>query len=494
MSAHIAVVGGGVTGLAAVEHLTRSAPQHRVTLLESSDRLGGHVRTVRTDDGFIMEGGPDVLLTAKPAALDLAARVGLADRVCPTNPAARASYILRGRALHRMPDGLTGLVPSRLGPFIATPLVSPLGKARVALDYLLPPRVGDDDESIKQFVIRRLGREMYERLVEPLLSGISAGDGAQLSIDAMFPQLRVYEREHGSVIRGMLAARRRGDTRQPQRSALPATAFASFATGLQELIDAVERTIRCRAADDSRIRIRRSTAVSEIVAGEAGHGESCAPRYAIRLADGEVIAVDAVILATPAFVSASLVELVDATLARRLAAIEYASTVTISLAYPINAVGRPLDATGYVTPRIERRPVLACTWSSAKFTGRAPAGAALFRLFLGGVGRIDVASRDDAELLAIAAAEMRDVMGISAAPTVVHVTRHPRAMPQYTVGHRERVAGIAEAAARLPGLELAGAIYLGLGIPDCVRSGIDAADRALRSLPATEVNITGTVS
>ena len=480
MSGHVVIVGGGISGLAALEHLTRVAPDVRVTLVEASPRLGGLIRTHR-DSGFVMEAGPDVILTAKPAALELARRVGLGDRIQSTNPAAQGSFILSDGTLRRIPDGLTGLVPSRFGPFVTTPLISPLGKARVALEYFIPPRRDAADESIAHFVGRRLGREMYERLVEPLLSGISAGDGEQLSIDAMFPQLKAYERDYGGLVRGMLARKR-----APAGASRPASggigAFASFPAGLQELPEAVERTTRERNRSSGTTSILLGSSVQAIARGDASDMVASGARYAVALSDGRLVAADAVIVATPAFAAATLVRGLDPSLADMLEAVEYASMVTISLAFPRTALPRKLDATGYVVPRVAKRPVLACTFSSVKFDHRAPAGQALFRLFIGGVGRGNFESSSDEALERLAREELREVLGIGARPTLVQIDRFDRAMPQYTVGHTARTARIAGAAARLPGLALAGAVYGGVGIPDCVRSGVEAAGRALTAL------------
>lgn len=478
MSRHVVIVGGGITGLAALEQISRVAPGARITLLEVSARLGGHIQTER-HAGFVMEAGPDVILTAKPAALELAARVGLASRVQSTSGGAKGSYILSKGELVRMPEGMSGLVPSRLGPFVTTPLVSLRGKARVALDYFIAPRRSREDESIERFVVRRLGREMYEHVVEPLLSGISAGDGASLSIDAMFPRLRGLERQHGGLIRGVLASKRARGTAPPAGSG-----FASFPLGLHELIEAIQRVVRNRARHGQRISVRTNAHAKSIARVGARSEQSSGRRLAITLADGESLIADAVIVATPAYVASTLLRGLDAELGDALDAVEYASTITISLAYPRNAVRRELDATGYVVPRIEKRPVLACTFTSAKFDGRAPADCELFRLFLGGVGREYVETLTDAELLDIARAELRNVLGIEAPPLLTRINRFDRAMPQYTIGHNARIARILAAASRIPGLEMAGAIYTGLGIPDCVRSGVDAADRAVAALPS----------
>lgn len=478
---HVVVVGGGVSGLTAAERITREAPGVDVTLVEGSPRLGGHMRTDRLN-GFIMEAGPDVILAAKPAAIDLARRVGLGDRLVGTNPAVRGSYILSRGKLRRVPEGLTGLVPSQFTPFATTPLVSPAGKLRVAMDYFIPPSRAERDESIEEFVVRRLGREMYEQLVEPLLSGISAGDGARLSMQAMFPQLRDYERAHGGLVKGMLAARRRARQARAKTSEggaaspTPAlSAFVSFRAGLGELVDGLATALRERDGNGRWVTVLAGRRVQRVTR-DADGGFTVAPDQ-----DAPLRA-DAVVIATPAFVAADMLRSTDGELAELLSEIEYASTVTISLAYPMRDVPRPLDATGYIVPRIYGRPVLACTWASSKFTGRAPDDHALFRLFLGGATRGSYVDHSDDDLTTIARDEMRGVMGIDALPELVRINRFPRAMPQYNVGHLSRIAKIEAREASIPGLALAGAAYRGVGIPDCVRSGERAADAVLRHL------------
>jgi protoporphyrinogen/coproporphyrinogen III oxidase len=485
VTGHIAIVGGGISGLAALEYLTRVAPSVDVTLLESRPQLGGNISTDRAD-GFVMEAGPDVFLASKPAATELAQRVGLGERLQGTDPAAKGAYILSARGLCRIPDGLTGLVPSRFGPFATTPLVSPIGKLRVAMEYFIPPRRDGADESIESFVVRRLGREMYTQVVEPLLSGISAGDGARLGMESMFPQLWAYEREHGGLIRGMLAAKRRAAAARgsPGRAVAPAMGFLSLPNGLGELVEAVETTVQKRPRAESTVTIQADARVSRIEA--AASWSSAAPGishgFVLTLSDNTRIAADAVVMATPAYVSAALLRSMDGELSRLLEEIEYGSTVTISLAYAQRDVPRPLDATGYIVPRILQRPVLACTWTSAKFQGRAPAGHALFRLFMGGVGRRSYIDLSDAELMQIARQEMRDVMGITAEPGLVRINRFDRAMPQHEVGHLSRVTRIEARARNIPGLALAGAAYRGVGIPDCIRSGERAAEYLLSQL------------
>lgn len=473
MNGHVVVIGGGISGLAAVEQLTRQAPRLRVTLLEGSARLGGHIRTER-EDGFVMEAGPDVLLAAKPAAIELAGRVGLGSRLQGTSPTARGSYIWTGDRLVRLPDGMTGLVPSRMLPFAATPLLSPAAKLRVALDYFIPPRREDDDESVEAFVVRRLGRAMYERLAEPLLSGISAGDGARLSMATMFPQLRSLERGHGGLIRGMLASRRNRAVQRPSAGSL--SPFVSFPSGLSELVEAVVAAVTARDLSGERIVLRTGSLVGRVTHDADGD------TFSVELTNGETLTAHSVIVAAPAYMASMLLRPIGDELSNRLAEIDYESTVTVSLAYPVAAVPRALDATGYVVPRRLHRPALACTWASAKFEGRAPQNYALFRVFLGGAQRAVSVHAPDSELRALATRELAEVMGVRDEPVLCRINRFERAMPQYYVGHLQRVAEIEALVARVPGLYLAGAAYGGVGIPDCVRSGERAATAALRAI------------
>ena len=481
MSDHVVIIGGGISGLAAAEHLSRQEPQLRLTLLEASPRLGGHVRTEQRD-GFVIDVGPDVLLAAKPAAIDLAKRVGLGSRLVGTSPSARGSYVWSRRGLVRMPEGMTGLVPSRARPFVTTSLLSPLDKLRVGIEYLIPPRRDDADESVESFVVRRLGRGMYEKLAEPLLSGISAGDGARLSMATMFPQLRSLEREYGGLVRGMLASRRKLAGQPP--SAATASPFVSFQGGLRELVDAIVRAIAERDPTGERVRMRTRSPVQAI--RRTGDDEG----FAIELGTGAMIFADAVIVAAPAYVASGILRPLDDQLAGRLGAIQYESTATVSLAFGHAAVPRPLDATGYVVPRKLGRAVLACTWVSAKFAGRAPQGYALFRVFLGGAKRPLAPDASDDDLRNLALRELRDVMGITAPPVLCRVDRFDRAMPQYHVGHLDRVAAIESLAARIPGLYLAGAAYGGVGIPDCVGSGERAAAAAWRYVTQSAPQLT----
>lgn len=454
------IVGGGISGLAAAHRLTEAADPPQITLLEASPRFGGWIRSERLD-GWVVEGGPDLFLGAKPAAWELCERLGIAGRLHGTSPRARGAYVVREGRLHRIPEGLTGLVPARAAPFLRSPLLSPRAKLRVALEPFVPRRRDDDDESVESFVVRRLGREMYDRLVEPLLSGIYAGDGSRLGILATFPQFRESERAHGGLLRSMLRARRRPATR----------GFVSLPTGLEELPEALVARLRARG-----VTLRTDATV----AGIARSGDG----WSVRLADGTGLSCSQLMVATPAPAAARLLDTHAPDASAALREIPHASTMTVSLGYRAADVPRPLDATGYLVPRIEHRPALACTWASAKFDGRAPEGHALFRVFLGGAARPPIAALDDDAAIDMARAELAAQLGVRGEPVLVRVARQLDAMPQYLVGHRERVARVRRALAHLPTLALIGNALDGVGIPDCVRGAESAAARVLTSFPS----------
>ncbi len=459
----VVIVGGGIAGLAAAYRLTRETRAATVTLIESEPRLGGKIFTERAG-GFLLEAGPDSFLSSKPRGLGLCRELGLAERLHGTNERLRRTFVLRGGQLYDLPEGLSGLVPSQLEPIARSQLLSAWGKLRLAGEYFIKPRPAGGDESVASFVRRRLGGEAYARLIEPLLSGIYAGDGEQLSLAATFPQLRQTELDQGGLMKGMLAAR--------QAALAPAAAkgklkklppFLTAPGGLGELVEALEARL-------AGVEILRGVSVSALEAAENS--------YVLRLSTGETRAAEAVILATPAYVSADLLAGLDPSLAESLRNIPYSSTATVYLAYPQENLPRPLNGYGYIIPRAEGRPILACTWASSKFPNRAPEGFGLIRIFIGRAGQPDVLAQDDDALVALARAELAGTLDIQAPPAFQRVFRWPRAMPQYNLGHLERLAAIDKRLAGLPGLFVAGNAYRGVGLPDCIASGEAAAERA----------------
>jgi oxygen-dependent protoporphyrinogen oxidase len=359
---------------------------------------------------------------------------------------------------------LSGLVPTRLGPVFRSGLLSLPGKVRFGGDFVLPARDGDEDESLASFVRRRLGRNAYERLVEPLMAGIYAGDGEQLSLAATFPQLRSAEVAHGSLIRGVLAA----------RSTAPAPARPAFMTpegGLGALVDALVDRLVAAGVD-----LRADTAASAV----RRLAESA--EYEVELSTGDRLSADAIVLATPAYAAGALVRELDSALADELVSIPHGSTAIVNLAYRRDQVAHPLDGHGYIIPRTEGRPALAATWVSQKWSGRAPAGYVLLRVFLGRFGQDDVLAHSDAELIALAHAELTSTIGAGGRPALARVQRWPWGMPQYVLGHLDRLARIDAGGCRHPGLALAGNAYRGVGIPDVIASGEAAAGGILSFL------------
>ena len=518
----IVVVGGGMAGLGAARVLEAARAQDPSIdwrLYEQDPRFGGKVQTVRRD-GFVVEGGPDSAIIEKPWPITTAREVGIGDRFLDCNEDIRKSFVFTRGALHELPEGIILMVPTRMVPFAMSRLMSWPGKMRMGLDLILPrggaatagpsgAAVGSAmDESLGDFVRRRLGKEALQRIAEPIVAGIHAGDPEQMSVRATFPMFLDMEREHRSLILAMLkrrkarqkAAAARGGTGAPgagsasgagasgstsgSRPPGPKSYFYSFKTGLQDLSDAIVASLPAE-------RLHAGAGVKTMTECGADCGARPGSRaFALELGDGSRIVADAVVLATPAWASGDLLRSVAPLAANDLSSIEYVSTATASVAFRRDQVEHELKGFGFVVPRAENRPVMATTWSSSKFDGRAPGGHVLLRSFLGRAGREAAAQLDDAEMAKVVREELREIMGISAEPEFVEIFRWPRGMPQYRVGHVELVAHIEAAVSRVPGIELAGGAYHGIGIGDCLREGSAAAERALehvRGLPEDEI-------
>lgn len=469
--ATIAVVGGGITGLAAAYELLHTAGDRvDVQLFEASDQLGGKLQTEKRK-GFTLELGPDAFLSTKPSALQLCRELGLADELIGTNPDQRNVYILHGGQLEPLPDGLIMMAPTSVRGLLETPLLSWRGKLRTALEPLIPTSSGRSEESLRGFISRRFGPQLYERVLEPLMSGIYAGDGSRLSVQATFPMLPAFERRHGSVA---LGARMLGAQRQHLASAgahVPRSLFLAPKNGFQSLVQALAD--RLEGAE-----VHLESPIRSILRDGQG--------YRIRTASGRTHTASAVVMATPAFAAASALSALDADLAAALQSIEYASTVTVNLAYRERDLSRQLDGYGYLVPQAEGRPALACTWTSTKFSHRAPSDKALLRVFFGRAGEGNWTEKSDSELLEEAYSELSITVGPVNDPLIHRIQRWPRSMPQYNVGHLERVAKIEAVAHEHPGLELAGAAYHGVGIPNCISSGRGAARAVLQGLAVPE--------
>ncbi len=464
----VVVIGGGLTGLAAAHRLTtRAAASGRaieVCLLEARDRLGGAIWTEHRD-GFVLEGGADSFITNKPWGLDLCHELGLGDSLIRTEPNRRRSFVVREGKLMAVPDGFVMMAPSRMGPILTSPILSWRGKFRMLLDYVLPRKTDDSDESLGAFVKRRLGREALDRLVQPLVGGIYTADPNELSLKATLPQFAAMERDHGGLIRAGLRLRK------TEREASGAR-YGLFAT----LRDGMETLPRALAAALPPGSIRLNTPVRRITRGDS------LTSWRVELLDGSPIDASAVILAGEAHASARLVDGFDPDLSLHLRSIPYASSIVANVAYNRNAIAHPLDGFGAVVPILEGRSILAVSFTSVKFAHRAPAGTVLLRVFVGGATQPDLFDLDDEAIRALIQKELGELLGASGEPLLVEIGRHARRMPQYTLGHLDRVAAIRELQARHPGLGLAGNAFNGVGIPDCIRSGQTTADEILASL------------
>lgn len=466
----IAIVGGGISGLAAAfeaQRQTREQGQSlALTLIEADDRLGGKIITEQTD-GFTIEGGPDCFIRQKPHAAQLAASVGLKDELIDTNDDKRKTFVVNKGKLTPLPDGVLLIVPTKIRPFITSTLFSWTGKFRMGLDLFVRPFEGDQDETIAQFTRRRLGNEALEKLAEPLLSGIHVSDPETQSLLATFPRFRALEQKYGSLTKGMLAERKLA-AKNRRNGAKPASIFQSLRGGLGQLPAALEEEL-------TDCTIHRGTKVERIE--RAGSG------YRLTLNNETTLYTDALILAIPSYQAAALLEPLQPQAAAELEAIPYVSTATISLAYRKTDLKRELNGFGFVAPRLEKRKISACTWSSIKFDNRAPSDMILLRCFLGGPGKEEMVDLSDEEIIQATRQELDALLGIQAEPVLTRIYRWIKANPQYEVGHLERVDKIFSLIeSDLPGIYLTGSAYRGVGVPDCIRQGTETAAQAVTFL------------
>lgn len=469
---NIVVIGGGIAGLSAAYYLKKNARNPvQVTLLEAGSYWGGKILTERKD-GFVIEGGPDTFVVTKPWGVKLCRELGIADRLKGTNPDTNKTYILKKGCLYELPGGLTMMIPTEFSPMLRTGLLSWPAKARMGLDFFLPPTAKNGDETLGEFVTRRLGRSAYENLIEPLMSGIYAGDGDQLSLQSTFPMLRDLELEHGGLVKGALALRKQrlknasSKTKSTQPSPTPGGIFLTPLGGLAEIVENLVENL-----EEWQVDMRLNSMVEKLELRQGG--------YYVEAGGAGGFAADGVISAAPPYASAKLLEGFAPQLSRELIDIEFVSTATVSLAYIENDLPRLLDGYGYVIPRSEGRQALACTWTSTKFPHRAPAGYALLRVFIGRAGQEGQIPWEHDGLVEIARRELETTLGITAEPVLERVFIWQDAMPQYNLGHVERLERIEKAVESLPGFELAGNGYYGIGIPDCIHSGEEAAGRIL---------------
>jgi oxygen-dependent protoporphyrinogen oxidase len=469
---HIMIIGGGITGLSAAYYLSKRLEADgisaKISLVEQSSAFGGKINTLERD-GFVIEKGPDSFLARKLPIIELTRELGFEGELTGTNPKAKKTYILHRGKLHRMPPGLVLGIPTEMAPFIKTGLISPLGKVRAAMDMVLPKRRDDSDESLGHFLERRLGKEVLDHIAEPLLAGIYAGDTYSLSLKATFPQFKAMEQKHRSVILGMMANRKKT---QEETAMLPAAArnsvFLTYRKGLQTLVKGLLHALEDNVelwAEERVASIRKHEDQVE-VAFEDGHQEI----------------VDAVIVTVPTYQAAKF--LTELPLAADLDKIQYVSVANVILAFNRGDIPFSFDGSGFVVPRKEGRTITACTWTSSKWLHTAPEGKVLLRCYVGRSGEQDWMNWSDEELVQRVRHDIGELMGIEAEPLFHEITRMPKSMPQYPVGHLGMVAKFRKKLAEaIPGVFIAGAGFHGVGLPDCIRQGKEAAQQLADFLP-----------
>jgi oxygen-dependent protoporphyrinogen oxidase len=448
----IAIIGGGITGLAAAYEALRL--NARPILIEQDSQLGGVIRT-ETRDGCTFEGGPDSFLSAKPAALELIRELGLASDVIGSNDASRVTYLVKNGRLVPLPDGLMMMVPTRILPVALSPLLSWGTKIRMGLEYFRRPGADPDDRTVEEFVREHYGQETVDYLAEPLLAGVYGGSVRELSVRSVLPRFVELEAKYGSLTRGVLAAR----AKTPAGESAPL--FQTLKGGLGQLTRELELRIRPRA---------------EVITGTAETIQREAEAWKIRV-DGSWLEADAVLFACPAWAAAEVLRDAAPAVARLLEPIAYSSSITLSLVYRREACGRIPPGFGFLVPARERGTLVACTFTGAKFSHRVPDRLVVLRCFLGGTGGEHVLDLPGGEIIAQTRRELRALLGWDAEPEFHVLYRWRRAMAQYAVGHSARMKELDAELTRIPALALAGNGYDGIGIPDCIRTGRAAARR-----------------
>ncbi len=455
MSLRVAIVGGGISGLSCAYYLAKAGISP--VLIESRPRLGGVIQTEHAA-GCVIEAGPDSFLSVKPAATDLIRELGMAEEVIGSNDYLRKTYVWKKGRLLALPDGLMMMVPTRILPMVMTPLLSWPTKIRMGLELLHSPRRREEDQSVAEFVEAHYGAEAVDYLAEPLLAGIYGGSPRELSVRSVLPRFVEMEAKYGSLARGVLAERRAAAA---QSNHVPL--FRTLKGGLGTLVDALAKSL------DGKMQVMQKRAESVERAGSA---------FRIRL-DGEWLEADRLVLACEAHRAAELAP--DARMAELLAGVAYGSSMTVALGFQASDFPRPLEGFGFLVPKKERRRLVACTWVGTKFPNRVPDGQVLLRCFLGGADDPGVLNESDEAITAAVLEELHRIVGFQARPAFARIFRWPRSMAQYGVGHQQRMAELRERLADVPGLHLAGNAYEGIGIPDCIRTGKQAAEKIAAS-------------
>ncbi|QDT65048.1 protoporphyrinogen oxidase [Calycomorphotria hydatis] len=472
----IGVVGGGLAGLTAahklVEELNAADISFEGTLFEASPRCGGVIETIHDGD-YLLERGPDMFMT-KPAAMSLCERLGITGHIIPTNSEFRRSLVLHNGKPKPIPSGFSLLSPGNPWAILASPVFSPLGKLRLGWEYFVPKKTTAEDESLEDFTVRRLGREVFERLIEPLVAGIYTADPSKLSLQATMPRFIEMEQQHGGLIRANLAGKK--TTAKDAGTGARYGMFAGLDDGMSVLINALVKRL------ETKFELRTNTIVRELSRTEEG-------TWLLDVGDSESVEFDAVVLALRANVSSRQLSKISPSLSELLGKIRYASSAVVTTCYELSDFDSRMDAFGLVVPSRENKQTLAVSLSSRKFPGRAPDGQIVLRSFLGGAMRPEVLEKTDNELIQIARKELREFFGVEAAPLCTTVTRWPEAMPQYELGHLQLVRDIEQQLQSHPTLALTGGGYEGVGIPDVIAHAEKSAKELVSRLQPASAGV-----
>ena len=477
----VAIVGGGISGLAATNRLLERAKEVQqnidVQLFEATPRLGGVIHTIKNGE-FLLEGGPDSFISEKPWGVALCKRLGLESRLIGTQESHRHSSIVHHGKLQPIPKGFYLMAPSEFISFVRSPILSWSGKLRMAADLFLPKKnqtLQGIDESVGSFVRRRLGQQTLDRLAQPLIGGIYTSDPNKLSLQATFPKFLEMEQKYRSLLIAMWKCRKKQTSFLNERPAGPRYGlFLSLDGGMELLVN----TLKARLPPKS---IHLDSQVVEL------QKHRISKQWTLHLQNGDYLEADAVCLALPTYQSGNLLKDIAPNLAKKLWEIDYTSTATVNLGYAIEDIPVPLNGFGFLVPAIENRPLLACSFSHLKFIGRAPKTGALLRIFLGGALQAAILNHDDRELVDLVKKHLRELVGISRQPQLSWVERHPNAMAQYKVGHLDLVNHIEKSLSKWPQLKLAGNGFTGVGIPDCIHRAEDCADALFEQIKSNSL-------
>jgi oxygen-dependent protoporphyrinogen oxidase len=459
----IAIIGAGISGLSTAYAIEQLAASRGLTietqLLEKNRRLGGKVRSIR-EEGYLCEWGPNGFLDNKPMTLELCNRLGVDTRLVRSNDNARKRFIFSGNELHRLPEN---------GPaFLQSKLMTWPGKLRIAREFFVPKRQDERDETLGEFGRRRLGAEALDKLIAPMVGGIFAGDPETMSVKSCFPRIYQLEQEYGGLLRAMLrlAKQKRAERKAGQSvasAAGPGGVLTSFASGLQELTDATAAALRGN--------VRIGAAVSTL--------HKTADGFDLELEDGEKLSADIVVTAIPAYALAGMLEEMSVVMADVLRAIPYAPMNVVCFGYERDKIAHSLDGFGYLIPKQEGCSILGTLWDSSIFPQRAPEGHVMLRSMMGGATNPTAIDLSDRKVQDYVMADLRDIMGIDAAPDFVRIFRHQNAIPQYTRGHGQRLLALQDAAHKIPGFFFNGNAFFGIGINDCVHAANRTAEQVV---------------